>query len=282
MSLKRSARSRGLVSLLGVVALLSCFSLAGCGKGEKIEADPYAYGSLRAVTRGRVASPGFLFEIDAPQFEYAKGNVGIVRDGNLLEFVVGKDLERNAASYKGARLGVKRIFKPTSHLMLQRVKREGQVTPVDTAFAYALPVVFRLTARQVQTPGAPLPDLDWKNVEDAKAYLPKEAGGPPIQVQSLVARFVHAPSPTAAGKMGWFAVFPNATIEMVDLSPGAEWMLELLAAKQLPLLGSFTLTEVFENYADRKADNGALGHLVGKMKVNWFRYANAVVRGTAD
>jgi hypothetical protein len=280
MSLKRSARSRGLLSLLGVVALLSCLSLGGCGK--KIAIDPYVYGSLRAVTRGVTMSPNFLFEIDAPQFEYVKGNVGIVRDGNLLEFVVAKDLEQNASSYKGALLGVQRLFKPTTHLKLRRVKRDGQVAAVDTAFTYVLPLVIKLTARQTQTPGAPLPDLDWTNFEEAKNYLPKDPGGAPIQVQSLVARFVHAPRPAAPGQLGWFAVFPNATLEMVDLSPGAEWMLELLNAKQLPLLGSFTLTEVFENYADRKAENGALGHIVGKMRVNWFRYANTFVRGTAD
>lgn len=280
MSLKRSARSRGLLLPLGVVALLlSCLSLAGCGKGEQIVADPYVYGSLRAVTRGVTPSPNFLYDIDAPQFEYVKGNVGIVRAGNLLEFVVGKDLEQNASSYKGARLGVQRLFKPTTHLKLRRIKRDGQVTPVDTAFTYELPIVFKLTARQVQTPGAPLPDLDWKNVEDAKSYLPKEPGAPPIQVQSLVVRFVRAPRPTAPDQQAWFAVFPNATLEMVDLSPGAEWMLELLNAKQLPLLGSFTLTEVAENYADRKAENGALGHIVGKMKLNWLRYANTFIKG---
>ncbi|MHB8080235.1 MAG: hypothetical protein ACYDIE_13385 [Candidatus Krumholzibacteriia bacterium] len=267
--------------LLGAATLLSCLGLAGCG-GKQVAVDPYVYGSLRAVTRGVIQSPNYLFEIDAPKFEYVKGNVGIVRDGNLLEFLVAKDLEQNAASYQGTRLDVQRIFGATPHLKLRRVKRNGQVTAVDTAYAYVLPRVFKLTAAQTQTPGAPLPDLDWKNVDDAKHYLPKEPGGPQIQVQSLVARFVRAPLPTDPGKQAWFAVFPNASLELVDLNPGAEWMLELLAAKQLPLLGSFTLTEVYENYVDRQAEHGVLGHVVGKMRVNWLRYANTFVKGTGN
>jgi len=281
MSLKRSAHSRGLVLLLGVATLLSCLGLAGCGK-QGPAVDPYVYGSLRAITRGVVQSPNYLFEIDAPKFEYVKGNVGIVRNGNLLEFLVAKDLEQNAASYQGALLGVKRIFGQPSHLKLRRVKRNGQISVVDTAFAYVLPRVIKLTAAQTQTPGAPLPDLDWKNVDDAKNYLPKDPGGPPIQVQSLVARFVRAPLPSDPGKQGWFAVFPNATLEIVDLNPGGEWMLELLAAKQLPLLGSFTLTEVFENYADRSTDHPVLGHLVGRMRINWLRYANTFIKATGN
>jgi len=280
MSLMRSMRSRGLLLLLGVVVLLSCLSLAGCGK--KKAADPFVYASLRAVTRGDTLSKNFLFEIDAPQFEYVKGNAGIVRSGNVLEFVVAKDLEQNVSSYQGALLGVQKLFTPVTHLKVRRVKRGGQAAMVDSAFTYALPRVIKLTAEETQTPGAPLPDLDWKKIEDAKNYLPKDAGGAAIQVQSLVARFVRAPKPAAPQQQGWFAVFPNATLEIVDLSPGAEWMLELLNAKRLPLQGSFTLTEVVENYADRKTENGMLGHIVGKMKVNWFRYANTFVKGAID
>lgn len=280
MSLMRSMRSRGLLFLLGAVALLSCLSLAGCGR--KKAADPYVYASLRAVTRGDTLSKNFLFEIDAPQFEYVKGNVGLVRDGNLLEFLVAKDLEKNAASYQGALLGVKKLFTPTTHLLVRRVKRGGQVTMLDTAFTFALPRVIKLTSDQTQTPGAPLPDLDWKKIDEAKNYMPKEPGGPAIEVQSLVERFVHAPKPSNPQQMGWYAVFPNATLEIVDLSPGAEWMLEMLNAKHLPLQGSFTLTEVVDNYADRKVENGVLGHIVGKMKVNWFRYANTFIKGTVD
>lgn len=286
MSVKRSLRSRVPMLLLGALAVLTVLSLVGCG-GKK-EVDPYVYASLKAVTRGDTLSKSFLFEIDAPRFEYVKGNTGIVRDGNLLEFVVAKDLERNAASYQGARLGVQKFFTPVTHLMVRRVKRAGQTTMLDTAFAYAVPRVIKLTTEELQTPGAALPDLDWKKIEDAKNYMPKEEGGPAIQVQSAINTFVRVPRHDLAAEQranpqpqdfAWYAVFPKSSLQIVDLSPGAEWMLEMLSSKNLPLVGSFTLTEVVESYPDRKAEYGALGHVIGKMKINWFRYANTFVKG---
>ncbi len=279
MSLKRSMRSRVSLMLLGILAALTVLSLAGCG-GKK-EVDPYVYASLRAVTRGDTLSKNFLFEIDAPQFEYVKGNTGLVRDGHLLEFVVGKDLEQQASGLAGTRLGVQKFFSPTAHLKLRRVKRGTAVTMTDSNFAYVVPRVIKLSDAEIKTPGAPLPELDWKKIDEAKNYMPKEEGTPPIQVQSIVERFVKMPHHGgAAGAQGWYAVFPNATIELVDMSPGADWMLEMLRAKGLPLIGSFTLTEVVDNYADRKVEHGALGHVIGKMRVNWFRYANNAIKGS--
>lgn len=289
MSVKRSLRSRVPLLLLGVLAVLTVVSLAGCG-GKK-EIDPYVYASLRAITRGDTLSKGFLFEIDAPQFEYVKGNTGIVRDGNLLEFVVGKDLEQNHRGYAGARLGVQKLFTPTSHLKLRRIKRGPEVSMLDSNFAYVVPRVITLSEDDARTPGAPLPELDWKKIEDAKNYMPKEEGDQPIRVQSVVERFVRVPRHdlTEAQKpnpgpsdYAWYAVFPNAALEIVELSPGAEWMFELLRAQNKPMIGSFSLSEVVENYADRKTDHPIIGHVIGKMHVNWFKYANTAVKGVAD
>jgi hypothetical protein len=275
--------------LLGVVVAFTVLSIAGCG-GKK-EVDPYVYASLRAVTRGDTLSKNFLFEIDAPRFEYVKGNTGLVRDGNLLEFVVAKDLERNYSSYAGARLGVKKLFSPTTHLQVRRIKRGTEVTALDTSFAYVVPRVITLSEDDARTPGAPLPELDWKKIDEAKNYMPKEEGDDPIEVQSVVERFVRVPrhdltdaQKTSPGPQdyAWYAVFPNAAIQLVDVPAGAEWMLELLRAQGKPLIGSFSLTEVVENYADRRTEHPGIGNVIGKMHINWFRYANTAVKGVLD
>ena len=57
--------------------VLSFALLNGCSKKEVV--DPYAYGSLREVTRGHIESIDYLFEIDAPEFLFIHGNAGIVR-----------------------------------------------------------------------------------------------------------------------------------------------------------------------------------------------------------
>ena len=71
------------------------------------------------------------------------------------------------------------------------------------------------------------------------------------------------------------------TLQIVDLTPGAEWALHYLRAKDLPLVGSVSQTGFVEKYADRKVEYGELGHIAGSVKLNWFRVANTFVEGSA-
>jgi hypothetical protein len=214
-----------------------------------------------------------------------------VRDGNLLEFVVGDNLEQSYSTYSGALLGVQKFFSPSPHLMVKRIKRGSVIDTLKVVSDYHLPRVIRVSQDELQTPGADLPKLDWKKVEDVKIFMPKEEGGQPIQIQSVIDRLVKAPRHTltpeqqaAAGPRdhAWYAVFPNSSFELVNLTPGVEWMLEMLIAKRLPLIGSFTITEVVENYADRKTEHPRIGHVLGKVQINWFRYANTFIKGNVD
>jgi len=285
MSVMRSLRSRVAVLLLGALAALTIVGLTGCG-GKK-DADPYVYASLRAVTRGDTLSKNFLFEIDAPRFDYVKGNTGIVRDGNLLEFVVGTNLEQAHQTYAGSLLGVQKFFTPTPFLMVKRVKRGGVATPVDSCTNAVVPRVIKISENDAQTPGFNfVAELNWKNLESMKALLPKDANAAPVQVQSAVERFVWMPRHDMAAPgpndNAWYAIFPEATLQIDKVTPGASWMMELLKSRNLPLVGSFSVTEADSNYASRRAEHGALGHVVGKMQINWFRYANAFIKGTAE
>ncbi len=71
-------------------------------------------------------------------------------------------------------------------------------------------------------------------------------------------------------------------LELVELTPGSEWMLHLLLEKDLPLIGAFTVTELEETYRVRKTEYEGIGHYAGKMRVNWFQYANTYVEGFSD
>ena len=82
--------------------------------------------------------------------------------------------------------------------------------------------------------------------------------------------------------MAWYTVAPASAFQIVGLHRGAEYMLHLLLEKDLPLAGSFTITEVEDSYPARKIDHEGLGHVAGKIRINWFRYANAFIKGTAN
>jgi|GEM_PF-932537 len=288
-----SARRWVSIMLLGLLAV-TFVGLTGCGKKEEV--DPYVYDSLRRVTRGDTLSTDFLFEIDAPEFEYVRGNTAIVRDGNLLEFLVGDDLEHNYRNLSGTLLGVKKTFSPPpTHLVIQRIKRNGVVEAdsLPVPEHYTLPTLLRAGAVDLETPGAPLPELGWKtpDIKEARAtFLPEEEGDDLKPIQTGISDFVYVPrhdlpdsvaaNPTAED-YAWYAVFPESALEITELTPGADWMLHLLYDQGLPLVGSFSLLTLEDEYSQRKIEHEGLGHVVGTMKINWFKYGNTFVEGSA-
>jgi hypothetical protein len=280
------------VVLLGLLAV-TFIGLAGCGKKEEV--DPYVYDSLRRVTRGDTLSTNFLFEIDAPEFEYVRGNTAIVREGNILEFLVGEDLEHNYRNLAGTLLGVKKTFTPApTHLVIQRIKRNG-VVEADSLPApenYTLPTLLRAGAVDLETPGAPLPELGWKtrDLDEARStFLPDEEDGELKPIQTGIENFVYVPrhdlpdsvkANPSAEDYAWYAVFPESALEITELTDGADWMLHLLKDKDLPLVGSFSLLTLVDEYSKRKIEHEGLGHVVGTMKINWFKYGNTFVEGS--
>jgi hypothetical protein len=286
MSVVSSPRRWAPLALLGLILGLSLAGILGCGEKE---VDPYVYADLRAVMDGDTLSNNFLFEIDTPRFEYVRGNTAVVREGNRLEFLVGPDLEENYTRYQGALLGVQKFFKPTPHLVIQRVKRQGVIDTLPPVTNYVIPKVMRASAVDLQTPGADLPSLRWDRKQEYATYLPDEDGNEK-PIQTGITKFVYAPKYTLPDSvranpsekdMAWYAVFPEATLQIVDLTPGADYMLHLLQDKDLPLVGSFTVLKLEDSYLERKKTYGDLGHVIGEMKINWFRYANSFIAGSA-
>lgn len=286
------------ILLLAVVAV-TAVGLTGCGQEEEV--DPYVYTTMARVMDGDTTSAvntggdlirGALFEIDTPEaLEYAKGDVGIVRSGNRLEFMVAPDIANNFGSWRGAVLGVQKRYShgaDTPHLFVKRVRNGELITPVDSVETYILPSIFEIQQSQLETPGAPLPDLDWQRVSRIQEFYPENEGDALIEVQSIVENFVKVlrhdltdeqrANPTEAD-YAWYAVFPSASFRIVNLSDGAKWMLELLKEQNLPLVGSFSIARVEEERRERRTDHEGIGHLCGDIQVNWFKYANTHVRG---
>ena len=141
----------------------------------------------------------------------------------------------------------------------------------------------------METPGAPLPDMDWQRLSGMKDYIPENEGDALLKVQSIVENFVYMPrhdlsdeqkANATAADYSWYAVFPKSTFRIVELEDGAHYMLELLKARNLPLVGSFSLASVVEKRTERRKTHGDLGHVCGDMKINWFRYANNYIAGS--
>ena len=278
------------VLLMAALAVFGLITITGCGDDEVI--DPFVYTTMARVMDGDTLSTNFLFEIDTPELDYVVGDVAIVKDGNRMEFLVGPDLENTYANYADGKIGIEKRFAhgaTTSHMFLMRSRNGEMTTPVDSVETYSLPSIFQATKSQIETPGAPLPEFSWNKPSRIKEFLPENEGDALLSVQSMVSVFVNVPrldlSEEAAAVAGpadrdWYIVFPEASFKVVNLDPGSEYMLNLLLAKNLPLIGSFSVVSVVDSYKDRKKTHGDLGHVMGEMQINWFKYANTFVNAT--
>ena len=299
--------SRRWASLL-MIASLTVLVLAGLvGCSEKEVVDPYQYASLNGIMKGTVKDTTrtmmtndagvdvefglFAFEVDAPQFEYVRGQVGLVRDGNQMYFMVARDLENLYPRLQGALLGVKQTFAPQpTHIVLERIKRDG-VIEADTMAApepYVLPKLLRAGAVDITEPGKDLTEASWKDRKTLMTLLPENEGDDLLRFQTGIDNLVYVPrhdlpdsvkaNPTVED-MAFYAVLPLGSFEVVDLAPGADYMLHLLIDEGLPFVGSVSPASWEEDYQNRKVEYEVVGHVVGELRFNWFKYANSFVEG---
>jgi hypothetical protein len=91
-------KRRAFSNLSAATAVLAV--VAACGGGDGAEQYPRA--SLRTLTRGRPApSVGFRYMLVSPAIESVYRNVGLVRDGNIVEFITGRNLEEKLGGATG-------------------------------------------------------------------------------------------------------------------------------------------------------------------------------------
>jgi hypothetical protein len=90
---------------------------AGCG--GKLE-ETYRMVTLREAGQSGIVSPGFKFGLDTPKFIAVNGNIGLVREGNLIEFFTGRDLENKVKSVEGRKFiaGVRKAYSPRVHFIV--------------------------------------------------------------------------------------------------------------------------------------------------------------------
>lgn len=269
------SRNRLRLAVLWATAAASALAAPGCGKKEA--EDPYVYGSLRAVTRGGIQSKTMLFEIDAPEFVFAKGDAAIVRDGNLLEIMVLRDAENRAASLSGKILGVEKRYSPFVHLVAKRVKDGTAITALDSVPNPVLPRLIPTGDIDLaEIPGFDLKELKWNG--DAEKL------GDRLDSQfQTVGRIVYRPDPEAAlaakeagaatsqAQMAWFllpAQEGDSMLKISNVTPQLEFAARLLEAENLPFVGAATLKEVYDLKKRRDTK------ITGKVEIGWMRYAN--------
>jgi hypothetical protein len=167
--------SRSLVTFL-VVAMLAGI-IASCG--GKME-ETYILTTLREATRGDRLSPGFKYSFSAPNVVAVHKNLAIVREGNILEFFTGQNLEEKMSEAAGRRvtIGARKMFTPRIYFSVDWMTAGMDTIDVGEAFEVKFPVLMRST--EFPTDDFAEVDLDdlspntlkLKPIYDSKFFVP--------------------------------------------------------------------------------------------------------------
>ena len=132
--------SKSLMAFL-IAALLTSV-LAGCG--GKLE-ENYVMTTVREASRGSLLSPGFKYGFDTPDFVAAHGNMALVREGNLIEFFSGEDIESKLEQVKGRRFTVaaRKLYSPRIHFTVDYFIVGGDSIVVGEPYDAPFPALLR-------------------------------------------------------------------------------------------------------------------------------------------
>ena len=130
-----------LFSTILIIALISGV-FAGCG--GKVE-ESYQMVTLREASHAGIVSPGFKFGIDSPEFIAVKGNIGMVREGNLIEYFTGEDLENKVKMVEGKKFvaGVIKAYTPKVHFSVDFFAMGSDTIRVGQAGYAEFPTLLR-------------------------------------------------------------------------------------------------------------------------------------------
>lgn len=236
--------------------------VVGCG--EQANVDPYAEVTLEQATRGPVViSKGFKYKFRNPNVVGMHGHVALVRDGNIMEVVVGRSLADKLASIdlKNYELNVKKQYQPYVNFKVEQIVSGTDTVFITGAGAIDYPKLYPaegFVAKEHEDYS--LDRLKFNRSADLEKARDKQ-----FRVTGTVSIVEEN------GEEVYMLTGGSSTCRIVDPDDGVSIILKLLVDNNLPFDGGITFTEV-EPWAERR-DNQICGDVV----VDFVKYMDKYV-----
>jgi hypothetical protein len=255
-----------LFSTVLVVAFISAV-FAGCG--GKVE-ESYQMVTLREAGHSNIVSPGFKFGFDTPKFVAVSGDVGLVREGNLIEFFTGNDLENKLKRVEGKRFvaGTTKLFSPRVHFSVDFLVAGTDTVRVGEAGSPRFPTLLRGfdegQFEELEYSGLNSSTPSLKDIYDMKFKVNnckitreeiRNAKGEPVRVY-----LIH---------------LPRVKFILEPLDPGMELIVKAIMAENLYVNGAIgyggmpSNTEFPRDYRERT-------NIGGTVKLEYVKYADQI------
>jgi hypothetical protein len=248
-----------LASLVVMVAL----TLVACG--DEANKDIYADVTLLQATRGQVVSKGFKYEFSNPQIVALSNHLGVIREGNLLEFISGRSLEDKLEGLEGKSfsLGVVKEFSPFVHFKVEQI-----YTETDTIF-------------MTQTGSIDYPNITTEDKFNRSAFDESSVARIPYNktatIRDLINNKYYVKSQIARveerGSEVFMLIAGENKFRIVEPDDGTTAILKMLVAGGFEFEGGITLTTM-EDWGSRRTSK-----IIGDVVVDFVKYGRMVISG---
>ncbi len=246
-----------LYSLLGIF-ILTMF--AACSGGEK---DPFTLVTLRQATQGNVVSKGFRYRFQSPNIVQVHDHLGLIREGNLIEFISGRSLEsRLAGLTEDFELCVIKEYSPFVHFRVEKIYTATDTVFIPQAGAISYPQVHKADEfnaegyAEFSVDGFPYNKTAFlRSQVDKKFYVTCQVG-----------------MEEEEGEKFFVLTGEDSKLRVAEPTDGISLMLKVLMKGNYPFEGGFTFSEAEESFPYRKSTR-----IVGSVEVDFVKYGMTVV-----
>lgn len=255
-----------LFSAVLVVALISVV-FAGCG--GKVE-ESYQMVTLREAGHSNIISPAYKFGFDTPKFIAVKGNIGMVREGNIIEFFTGQDLENKLKRVEGKRFvaGVRKSFSPRVHFSVDFFVAGADTIRVGEASSTDFPTLIKGFDK------GQFEEIDFGNIDSSTPSL-KDIYDTRFKVEKAKISYEEIRKASGEPVKAYMVTLPKVRFILEQMDPGMELIVKAIIGEKhyfnggLAFGGMPSNTEFPRDYRNRTS-------IGGTAKLEYIEYADQV------
>lgn len=245
-----------------IAVLLASFLVACSDSGSR---DPYATVTLHQVTQGTVVSRQFKYRFENPEIVALHRNLGLIREGNLIEFIAGRSLEDKLEGRIDGdfQLNVVKLFSPFVHFKVEQIATATDTTFLPQTGAIGYPRL--MNAADFTT--------DNYTVHDVHT-IPYNRTGTLNQLKDKKLEVSARVTLEEEEGIEFFMLHgDNAKFRVASPGIGTGLILKVLAEKNYLFEGGIILTEV-EPFGQRRNNK-----IAGTVEIQFVRYADRIITG---
>lgn len=239
--------------------------IAGCG--GKLE-ESYRMVTVREAGHSAISSPGFKFGFDTPDFIAANGDLALVREGNLIEFFTGMDIENKLKQVEGRKfvVGARKMFSPMPHFTVDFFVVGSDTIEVGEPYSVSFPPMIKGFDE------GEFDDIDISTLSPQTSKL-KDIFNTKFKVEKAVVTYEEV-SWSGTPEMVYVLNFPNVRFFIEEVAPEVELVLKAYMAENLYFDGGVT-------YGDRPPTSTrnyrTSSKIAGPVELEYVRYGGSVI-----